>query len=209
MIRVLIADDHPIVREGLRRLLDKQADISVVGEANDGDEVLSTAKTTSPDVVLLDVSMPGPGFLEVLSRLKRRQPRSAVLVLSVHPESGYGLRALEEGAAGYLSKNSTPAELADAVRLLARGKKYISPTLAGVLAEAHLHGNGPRHASLSKREYQVLRLAASGKTVKQIAQQLSLSPKTVSTYRLRILEKLRFETHAEVMRYAIENDLGQ
>ena len=207
MIRLLIADDHPVVREGLKRLAAECPDMQVVGEAEDGDGVAALLDTQA-DVLLLDLSMPGPGFLETLQRVQKQRPGLRVLVLSVHPEDQFAVRALRAGAAGYLTKDHSPQELLGAIRRVYSGGRYVSPALADKLVFALGSGaERPPHAALSDREYHVLCMAAMGKTVKEIAAELSLSPKTVSTYRRRILEKLRLSTHAEAVRYAIREGL--
>ena len=208
MIRLLIADDHPVVREGLRRIVADDPGLEVVGEAVDGDEVLALISRHPTDVVLLDVSMPGPGFLQVLERLRAEHPGIKVLVLSVHPEEQYAVRALRAGAAGYLTKDHSPEQLIEAIRRVHRGGKYVSPTLAERLA-TDLAAGGPQaaHELLSHREYDVLCLLGSGRTVKEISAELDLSPKTVSTYRARLLEKMRLTGNADLVRYAARHGL--
>lgn len=208
MIRVLVADDHPVVLEGLNRLLSRHTDLQLVGEARDGEELLKLATTTLADVVLLDISMPGPGFAEIIRRLRKERPRLAVLVLSGQPESQYAVRVLRAGASGFLGKESLSDELADAIRLTASGKRYISPTVAETLAETVTDELArPLHESLSDREFEVLKATAQGKPVKQIAHELGLSPKTVSTYRRRVLDKLHVGSQAEAIRYAIDHGI--
>jgi two-component system invasion response regulator UvrY len=207
MIRVLIADDHPIVRRGLLQIVADQPDMTVAADTGDGREALQLADTTPLDVVVLDMSMPGLSGLEVLNELRRRHPRLPVLVLSGHPEGELALRLLKAGAAGYLNKEIAPEELAGAIRRVAGGKRYVSATLADLLADSLQKGENPPQASLSDREYQVLRLIASGKTVSEIASEIALSVKTISTYRARILEKMNMRTNAELVRYAIRNRL--
>jgi two-component system invasion response regulator UvrY len=208
MIRLLIADDHPVVREGLRRIVADDPGLQVVGEAVDGDGVLALTSQLPTDVVLLDVSMPGPGFLQVLERLRAEHPHIKVLVLSVHPEEQYAVRALRAGAAGYLTKDHSPEQLIEAIRRVHRGGKYVSPTLAERLA-TDLAAGGPQaaHELLSHREYDVLCLLGSGRTVKEISAELALSPKTVSTYRARLLEKMRLSGNADLVRYAARHGL--
>jgi len=208
MIRLLIADDHPVVREGLRRIVADDPGLQVVGEAVDGDGVLTLISQQPTDVVLLDVSMPGPGFLQVLERLRAEHPSIKVLVLSVHPEEQYAVRALRAGAAGYLTKDHSPEQLIEAIRRVHRGGKYVSPTLAERLA-TDLAAGGPQaaHELLSHREYDVLCLLGSGRTVKEISAELDLSPKTVSTYRARLLEKMRLTGNADLVRYAARHGL--
>ena len=202
-IRILIADDHPIVRQGLRRIMEADTGLVISGEAGDVASLLSTLDTTPTDLVLLDVSMPGGHFLETLRDLRTRHPSVRVLVLSVHPEDQWAVRALKAGASGYLTKDHSPDQLLGAIRRVYRGGKYVSPTLAEHLAQ-HLEGDGQRapHELLSDREFEVMRRLGSGLTVSQIASELSLSAKTVSTYRTRILEKMAVATNADLVRYA-------
>ncbi len=208
MIRLLIADDHPIVREGLKRILAESPDIQLAGEAVDGNEVLSLCENDDIDVLLLDISMPGPGFLEILQRLEAKHPLIRILVLSMHPEDHYAIRAIKAGAAGYLTKDHSPDELAKAVRRVYRGFRYITPSLAEDLATLlKADGATQLHEKLSNREYQVFHMIGSGKDTKTIAALLSLSPKTVSTYRSRIMEKMKLRSSAELIRYAIEHGL--
>lgn len=203
MIRLLIADDHPVVREGLRRIVQDAPGLEVVGEVASGDELLERLPRLPADIVLLDVTMPGPGFLEVLQRLRSEHPTVAVLVLSVHPEDQYAVRALRAGASGYLTKDHSPEELTEAIRRVYRGHKYVSPELAERLAADLAAGaRSARHELLSDREYQVLCLLGSGRTVKEIGRSLQLSPKTVSTYRTRVLEKMCASSNADLVRYA-------
>ena len=208
MIRVFIADDHPVVRAGLRGIIEGEPGLEVVGEAINAGDLLGTIGRTPAEVLLLDVSMPGPGFLEVLRDIKRGHPRVAVLVLSVHPEDQYAVRALRSGAAGYLTKDHSPEELVAAIRKVHRGGKYVSPSLAEKLAAGlEIGAAGAAHETLSDREYDVLCLLGSGQTVKEIAGGLGLSPKTVSTYRARILEKMKLATNADLVRYAAQHGL--
>ncbi len=208
MIRVFIADDHPVVRAGLRGIIEGEPGLEVVGEAINAADLLGTIGRTPAEVLLLDVSMPGPGFLEVLRDIKRDHPRVAVLVLSVHPEDQYAVRALRSGAAGYLTKDHSPEELVAAIRKVHRGGKYVSPSLAEKLAAGlEIGAAGAAHETLSDREYDVLCLLGSGQTVKEIAGGLGLSPKTVSTYRARILEKMKLATNADLVRYAAQHGL--
>jgi len=208
MIRVLIADDHTMIREGLKRIISESNDIDLVGEAEDGDAVLMQCKKHDIDVLLLDISMPGPGFMTVLQTVVSKYPATRVLVLSVNPEDHYAARAIRAGAAGYLTKNHTPAELAKAIRRVNKGKLYVSDMLLKELSgQSDSHGEHSKHDDLSEREYQILCMLGSGKQINKIAEQLSLSPKTISTYRNRILEKLELSTTGELVRYAVENDL--
>ena len=210
MTRLLIADDHPIVREGLRRVVEDApgGGITVAGEASDGDEVVAQTKAVRPDVVLLDITMPGPGFVETISRLKAVHPRVRVLVLSVQPEDQFAVRALKAGAAGYVSKNLSPEQLVTAIQEVTRGGRYVSPTLAQRLAAAVADGaDRAPHETLSAREYQVFCLIGAGKSIKEIAAVMELSVKTVSTYRTRILEKTALKSNAEIIRYTVERGL--
>lgn len=208
MIRLLIADDHPIVREGLKRIIAECPDMTVTAEASDSSEVLEFSKTHPTDVVLLDVSMPGIGFLDTLHRVKINRPKIQVLVLSMHPEDHYALRALKAGAAGYLTKDHSPNELANAIRHVYDGRKYVSPSLAEKLAtELGSDSNRPAHEALSDREYEVLCRLAEGQSISEIAKALKLSPKTVSTYRARVLEKMRLTSNADLVRYALDHRL--
>lgn len=210
MIRLLIADDHPIVRAGLRRIAEENRSISVTAEASSGDEALAALRQAAVDVVLLDVSMPGASFTDTLRRLREEHPTVRVLVLSVHPEDQWAVRALRAGASGYLTKDHSPEQLLEAVRRVYRGGRYVSPTLAERLA-AHL---GPDcaaapHELLSDREFEVLRGLGTGRSVKEVAAKLGLSPKTVSTYRTRLMEKMRFASTADLVRYAAQHGLMQ
>ena len=203
MIRLLIADDHPVVREGLRRIVQDVPGLKVVDEVATGDELLARLPRSPADVVLLDVTMPGSGFLDVLQRLRSEHPSVAVLVLSVHPEDQYAVRALRAGASGYLTKDHSPEELTAAIHRVHRGHKYVSPQLAERLAADLTAGaRDIRHEVLSDREYEVLCLLGSGRTVKEIAGSMQLSPKTVSTYRARVLEKMHATSNADLVRYA-------
>jgi DNA-binding NarL/FixJ family response regulator len=206
VIRVFIADDHEIVREGLRRILAESSDIEVVGEAATFDELLAHLAEARPDVVILDVSMPGPGFLESLRQLVERGVR--VLVLSMHPESQFAARALKGGASAYLSKERTPDELIGAIHSVHAGRTYVTPSLVRELGVSDGRGGGALpHEQLSEREFQVLLLLGAGRTVGEISRSLSLSPKTISTYRARILDKLDLHSTADLVRYALQHDL--
>lgn len=202
-IRVFIADDHPIVRQGLRRIVEADAGMTIAGEAGDAEAVLAGVGPSAADLVLLDVSMPGGRFLETLGTLREKHPTVRVLVLSVHPEDQWAVRALRAGASGYLTKDHSPDQLLEAIRRVYRGGKYVSPTLAEQLA-SQLHGEGKRapHELLSDREFEVMRRLGSGQTVTEIGRELGISAKTVSTYRTRILEKMAAETNADLVRYA-------
>ena len=208
MIRILIADDHAIVREGLKQILAETPDIIVSDEARNGQEVLDKVSKNDYDVVLLDISMPGRSGIEILKLLKSEQPKLSVLILSMYSEEQYALRAIRGGAAGYLTKESAPDELIDAIRKVSLGRKYISPSVAEKLAvniEEDI-AKAP-HETLSDREYQVMCMIASGSTIKEIAEELSLSVKTISTYRSRILEKMNMKSNAALTHYAVQNRL--
>lgn len=208
MIRVLLADDHPVVRAGLRQILGDAPDIHVVGEAADGPTVLHEVDATRPDVVLLDITMPGAAFLTLLGNLKRNHPQLAVLVLSVHSEDQYAVRAFQAGAAGYVSKERSPELLIAAIRKVARGGHAVPEAIAErLVTRLGSKGGVERHESLSQREYEVLCLLASGRTVRDVAAELQISPKTVSTFRARILQKMKLRSNAELIRYALEHDL--
>lgn len=202
-IRIFIADDHPIVRQGLRRIVEEDAGMAITGEAGDAAALLAALQSTAADLVLLDVSMPGAPFLETLKELRARHPSVRVLALSVHPEDQWAVRALRAGASGYLTKDHSPDQLLEAIRRVYRGGKYVSPALAERLAE-QLDGGAERapHELLSDREFEVMRRLGNGLTITQIASELALSAKTVSTYRARILEKMAVESNADLVRYA-------
>jgi len=207
-IRLLIGDDHAVVRKGMKQILAETKDIVVADEAGNGREVLEKVQKTDFDMVLLDISMPGRDGLEVLKELKSLRPKLPVLMLSMYPEEQYAVRSLRSGASGYLTKDSAPDELISAIRKVSSGGKYVSASLAEKLA--HKLGadvEKPLHETLSDREYQVMCMIASGKAVKEIGEELSLSVKTVSTYRSRILIKMRLKGNAELTRYAIDNRL--
>ncbi|MDB6054610.1 MAG: citB [Verrucomicrobiales bacterium] len=206
-IRVLIADDHPIVRRGVAEALGEQRDMVIEAEAGEAGEVLTLLKKNRVDVVILDITLPGRSGLDVLAELKKKNPKMPVLMLSMHPEDQFGLRVLRAGASGYMTKESVPEELVKAIRLLAKGERYISPTLAEKLARPSELSNGSLHESLSGREFQVLQEIARGQMIKEIAAEFQLSVKTVSTYRARILTKMRMNSNAELTIYALKNHL--
>jgi two-component system invasion response regulator UvrY len=208
MINVLIADDHPIVRQGLRQILSGIPDMAVAGEAVNGQEALAQVRAGGWDVLVLDITMPDRSGFDILKEVKYEQPHLPVLVLSIHAEEQFAVRLLKAGASGYLTKENAPDELVKAIRKVVSGGKYISRSLAETLAyNLDIASDRPRHETLSDREFQVMQLMTSGKTLTEIAETLSLSPKTVSTYRTRLLEKLNLKTNAEIIRYAIENGL--
>ena len=208
MIKILIADDHPVVRLGTKQIIEDASDMVVLDEAGDGDEVISKVYKNSYDVILLDISMPGRDGLDVLKQLQTEKPNIPVLILSMYTEEEYAIRALKSGAAGYLTKESAPFELITALRTVSEGKKYISSSLAQILASAvrtsdEIHP----HKTLSEREYQVMRMICSGKNTTEIANKLSINVKTVSTYRTRTLKKMNLKNDVELTHYAIQNHL--
>ena len=209
MIKILIADDHAIVRKGLVQILADSPDFFVVTEASTGVEALAKIAGGGFDLVLLDISMPGRGGLDVLKELKGFYPKLPVLILSMHPEEQYAVRALRSGASGYLTKGSASDDLLTAIKKVLSGGKYISTSLAEKLADV-LDKNVEKapHETLSNREDQVMRMIGSGKTVTEIAEQMSLSVKTISTFRARILRKMGMKNNAELTQYVIQNDLA-
>lgn len=208
MIRVLIGDDHAIVRQGLKQILSDEKKQFVCGEAENGQIVLDKVLKEMWDVVILDISMPGISGLEILKEIKKNKPKLPVLVLTMHSEDQFALRSIKAGASGYLKKDSAPEELVRAIKKVVDGGKYVNQQLAEILAsDIERDLDKPLHDRLSDREYQVMRLIASGRTSKQIADELALSIKTISTYRARLLEKMRMKTNAELTHYAIQNKL--
>jgi two-component system invasion response regulator UvrY len=208
VIKVLITDDHPILRRGLKEILMRELQGAVCGEAENAQQVLAQVQTQKWDLVILDVTMPGRSGIEVLGDLRRLRPKLPVLVLSMHPEDQYAKRMLKAGASGYMNKEVAPHELIKAIRKVLAGGRYVSAALAEKLVlELTEDAGRPVHETLSDREFEVLRMIASGRTVGEIAEELHLSVTTVSTYRARILEKMNMTTSAELMRYAFRNDL--
>ncbi len=208
MIQVLIADDHPLLRAGLKAVLAEELDFSPPGEAEDSDQLLKQVDERPWDAIVLDIAMPGRNGLETLSEIRRRRPSLPVLILSMHSEEQFALRAIKAGASGYLTKTNAAAELVRAIRRILAGKKYVSAALAEVLANVIESGEErPLHEVLSDREYHVVCRIASGKSVSEIAEETSLSVKTISTYRARALEKMNMRSNAELTRYAIRNGL--
>jgi two-component system invasion response regulator UvrY len=206
MMKILIADDHPVVRQGVKQILGEEPDVGMFGEAQNSEAVLELVRKQDWDIVILDISMPDKDGLDVLKELKRERPKLHILIFSIHPENQYAIRALKAGAAGYVNKGSAPEELVRAIRKVLKGGKYVSPFLAEKLAfNLEVDTSKPPHETLSDREYQVMCMIASGKTVKEIAKEQSLSLKTISTYRARILIKMRMKSNAELIRYAIQN----
>lgn len=208
MIKILIADDHAIFRHGLRQILEENHDMFVGGEASSGSDVLDQVWRHDFDLLLLDINMPGMSGLEALKQLRAQKPKLKVLVLSMYPEEQYAIRALKAGAAGYITKASASEELIEAIRKVSQGGKYVSASLAEkLLFDFEADSDRPLHELLSDREYEVLCMIASGKTVSQIAEELCLSVKTVSTHRVRILEKMRMKNNAELTNYALKQNL--
>ncbi len=208
MIRVLIVDDHTILRRGLSQIIAETDDMEVGGEAESGAQAVKLARAENFDVVLLDISMPDRNGMDTLKQLKKEKPKLAVLMLSMHPEEHYAMRALKAGASGYLTKQSAPALLVTAIRQVASGRKYVSSELAEELARTvGDESDRQRHETLSDREYETLRLMASGKTLTEIAAEMSLSVKTVSVYRARLLEKMQLKNNAELTYYALKHKL--
>jgi len=208
LIKVLIADDHAVVRQGLKQILAETSDMVAGGEATNTQEVIDKVRRENWDVLVLDITMPGRGGLDIIKELKHEKPRLPILILSMHSEDQFAVRALKAGASGYMSKESAPELLVKAIRKVYSGGKYISASLAEKLAfDLGTDSERPPHEKLSDREFQVMCMIASGKTVKEIADRLSLSVKTISTYRARILEKMKMKTNAELTHYAIRNQL--
>jgi DNA-binding NarL/FixJ family response regulator len=208
MINIFIADDHALVREGVKKIINEETDMKVTGETNNSLEIVDKIKAGEYDALVLDISMPGKSGLDILKEIKIVKPKLPVLILSMHPEDRFAIRALKAGAAGYLTKESVPEELVNAIHKIIGGRKYISPFLAEKLASA-IDSDSDRdpHENLSDREYQVMLMIASGKKVTEIGDELSLSIGTVNTYRTRIFEKMSFKSNIELTHYVIENKL--
>jgi DNA-binding NarL/FixJ family response regulator len=208
MIKIFIADDHAIVRKGLKQIVGDTSDMVIAGEAGNGHEALDKVLKNDYDVIVLDISMPGINGLDVLKQIKSQKPKLPILALTMHPEEQYAVRVLRAGASGYLTKESASDELITAIKRVSTGRKYVSSSLAEKLAFGlEVDSEKPLHENLSDREYQVICMIASGKTVKEIAGELFLSAKTVSTYRTRILEKMNMKNNAELTHYAIKQGL--
>jgi len=208
MIKILTVDDHSVVREGIKQIVSKHPDMIVAGEASNYGEFLNLISKNDYDIILLDISMPGRSGLDILNQIKKQRPNLPVLILSIYPEEQLALRTLKIGGSGYLTKESAPEELVDAIRKVASGGRYISLSLAEKLT-FYINDNieKPLHEKLSNREYQVMCMIASGKTTKEIAKELSLSVNTISTNRARILKKMKMKTNAELTFYAISHGL--
>jgi two-component system, NarL family, invasion response regulator UvrY len=208
MIKILIADDHSVVRRGIKQILSEEPDIEVAGEASNSEEIFDMLYKDKWDVLILDITMPGKSGLDSLIEIKQRKPGLNILILSMHPEEEIAIRALKTGASGYLNKDSVPGELITAIRKVAAGGKYISSNLAeSILLSLQKDNEKPPHEELSEREFQVLCLLASGHSLSKIAEELSLSVKTISTYRSRILDKMDLKTNVDLTHYAIKNKL--
>lgn len=206
-MNILIADDHELIRRGLKQILLEELETVSVDEVDDGMNVLPKIQQNQYDIVILDITMPGRNGMDILKDIKAQKPMLPVLVLSIHPEEQYAFRTLKAGASGFLNKASAPEELVKAIRKVAVGAKYITSTLAEQLVQNLDEMDKQPHQRLSSREYQVMLLIASGKTIKEISESLHISSKTVSTYRTRILEKMHFKNNAHIMQYSIKNNL--
>jgi len=207
MIKVMIVDDHPVVRRGLRQIIEDETDMQVAGEAKNAGECFSLVRKTDCSLILLDITLPDRSGFDVLKQLKYEHPGLPILILSVHQEDQYGLRCIKAGASGYLMKEGAADELVRAIRKVHAGGKYVSASLAEQLV-SHLDAlDKPLHESLSNREFQILCMIAQGKSLKSIAGELCVGEKTISTYRSRIMEKMKMSTNSELIRYALENHL--
>jgi two-component system invasion response regulator UvrY len=208
MLRILIADDHAIIRKGLKQILLEEYPSAIIEEVNDAEEVIKKTISDEWDIIICDLSMPGRSGLDVVQQVKQNFPKLPVLILSIHPEEQYAIRVLRAGAAGYLSKDAATQELVNAVQRVLQGRKYVSSAIAEkMVSELDQDTSRPPHEVLSDREFEVFKMIASGKTVSEIAEQLTLSITTVSTYRARILVKMNMKTNAELTRYGLENKL--
>ncbi len=208
MIRIVIADDHTIVREGLKQILSAAPDLAVAGEAQNGHEVMQRVRELDFDLLLLDMSMPGKSGTDLIKQVKSEKPKLRILVLSMHEEEQYAVRAIKAGASGYLTKESASSQLVSAIRKVAAGGAFISSAVAEQLALGAMPGaEGPPHSALSDREFQVLKLLVSGKTVSEIAEGLNLSVKTISTHKTRLMQKMNISSQADLIRYALTHHL--
>ena len=208
MIRIVIADDHTIVREGLKQILSAAPELAVAGEAQNGHEVMQRVRELDFDLLLLDMSMPGKSGTDLIKQVKSEKPKLRILVLSMHEEEQYAVRAIKAGASGYLTKESASAQLVSAIRKVAAGGAFISSAVAEQLALGAMPGaEGPPHSALSDREFQVLKLLVSGKTVSEIAEGLNLSVKTISTHKTRLMQKMNISSQADLIRYALTHRL--
>lgn len=207
MIKIIIVDDHPIVRQGLKQIIEGEQDMCLVGQAENAREALQVIRQTPCDIVVLDITLPGASGIDVLNQLKRDRPNLPVLIMSVHEEEQYAPRVFKAGASGYLTKGSIPEELIKAIRKIVSGGKYISPSFSETLIPGHKTSGATLHENLSDREFQILCMIAEGKALKEIGDTLCISDKTVSTYRTRILEKMKMKTNAEMVKYALKYKL--
>jgi DNA-binding NarL/FixJ family response regulator len=207
MINVIIVDDHPVVRRGLKQIINENNDMQVIGEAEKAHEAIDLLRRTECDVLVLDISLPGMSGIDLMKQLKQEYKKLPILILSIHPEEQYAVRAMKAGASGYLTKESAPGELVKALRKIVSGGKYVSSSLAERLIADLEISDRPPHERLSDREFEILLLIASGKTTGEIAEKLCISVKTVSTYRARTLEKMNMSTNAEMISYALKNKL--
>ena len=207
-MKIILVDDHELIREGLKKVIAKESDIDVIGEAQNADEMFELLSKDKIDIVVLDITLPGRSGLDLISEIKTHYPEVRVLILSMHPEDRFAVRALRSGAYGFITKGTASKILIEALRKIADGRKYITPTLAEHLAlELDVDHDKPLHESLSNREFEVMRLIAEGKSVSEIAEMLFISVNTVTSYRSRIMEKMKMKTNAEIIRYAIEQNL--
>ena len=208
MIQVGIVDDHAIVRSGLRQYLSEHVDVRVVGEAANGREAIDLVRNTAVDVLIMDLSMPGQSGLDALAMLRAKSPDTGILILSGHPEEHYAMNLIRHGASGYLNKECEPSEILEAIRTIALGRRYITPVVAELLAQQlYRKDDAPVHEQLSEREFQVFLKLAKGATASEIAEILSLSVKTVSTYRTRLMEKMALSSNSDLTYYALKNGL--
>jgi DNA-binding NarL/FixJ family response regulator len=208
MIRILIADDHPLILKGLKILIDEESDMKIVDIATDGSEALKKLRTNKYDIAVMDISMPKKTGVEILEELKYEKIKTPILILSVYPEEQYAMRLIKTGASGYLTKDTAPEELVTAIRKIVSGGKYISKNLTSKMIEEITEPTHKKpHELLSNREFRVMCLIATGKSLKEIGDELNINIKTVSTYRTRLLEKMKMETNAQLTRYAMENKL--
>jgi two-component system, NarL family, invasion response regulator UvrY len=208
-IRVIVADDHPILRAGMVSVLNASSDLRVVAEAGNGAEVMRAIAATAFDVLLLDVSMPGKTGLDILRQIRKDNSRMPILIVSSFPEDQYAIRAIKAGASGYITKMSAPGELVSAVRMVANGRKFITPAIAEMLADAVERPDAATpHENLSDREFQTMKMIAAGHSLTEIAEKLCISVKTVSVYRSRVLEKMRMKSNVELTRYVVEHNLN-
>lgn len=208
MIKIIIVEDHPLFREGIRKIINDQIDLKVVAETESPQEVLELIKKHNPDIIMLDITLPGRSGIDLTKDVRTFYPKLPIIIISMHPEERFAVRAIKAGASSYLSKESDPKIVLDAIRALASGKKYITPKVAEYLAhDIDSSSTKSNHELLSDREFEVMQLIASGKTVKEIAEQLSLSVNTINTYRMRVLEKMNLKSNIDLVHYCIQNSL--